>query len=174
MSSNSPKLVYGTANPGADPNTHIRPDDAPAPTQTYSMTEYLTTGAGRYALPSDVPLIQAFFGDASKSTPTLPDGKYTANQIRSILVLNQEEGRLVFNIDNCTTDAFSDDFIGRSYVFGRSGFVVEEDMEFEVIGGYLINNLTLNARSDDFDFWSESPIAWFANIALEDYSGYVS
>lgn len=45
-------LVYGTETLGEDPNTHIRSEDAEAPEVTFSMIEYLTTGAGRYAVPS--------------------------------------------------------------------------------------------------------------------------
>jgi hypothetical protein len=55
-------LVYGTTSPSSDPNTYIRQDAEaslaePRPSVTYSMFDYMTTGAGRYKLPSDAPLI---------------------------------------------------------------------------------------------------------------------
>ena len=51
-------LVYGTTTPSSDPNIYIRPDaDSSAPTPlSLSMIDYLTTGAGRYAKPSEAPL----------------------------------------------------------------------------------------------------------------------
>jgi Ca2+-binding RTX toxin-like protein len=59
-------LVYGTATPGADPNTHIRPNTATAPSVTFSMIDYLTTGADTlYGEEGDDIILDGGVGNAS-------------------------------------------------------------------------------------------------------------
>lgn len=160
-------LVYGTTTPGSDPNSHIREDSVGAPAITLSMLEYLTDGAGRYARPAQAPLIDAFFSDARAAGPALPDGTYTATQVRSLLSLGSGAGSLSFAVSNYRTDAGSADFLERSYVFGGSGFAIDESLVFRVQGGaYSIENVRLVADPDDFDFQSGDSLASVANIPL--------
>lgn len=172
-------LVYGTATPGADPNTHIRQDAPPSaaepqPSVTYSMTDYMTTGAGRYALASEAPLIREFFFDGV-AFPTLGDGTYTAADVRRLLGLSAADGSLRFDLSQYTLDAGSDDFIERAYVFGSTSFAVAEaGLVFRVSGGtYSVENVEVRAFDDNFDFQSSNPIATtanaFLNAALDPY-----
>ncbi len=165
-------LVYGTATPGADPNTHIRQDAAPSlleprPVVNYSMTDYMTTGAGRYALPSEAPLIRSFFNHGLMATP-LADGTYTAAQIRTLLGLSTAQGSLRFDQSQYTLDALSSDFIERAYVFGSTSYTVAEPaLVFRVAGGvYSVENVEVRAFNDNFDFQSSNPIASTANVLL--------
>jgi hypothetical protein len=112
-------LVYGTASPGTDPNTHIRSNTASAPSVTFSMIDYLTTGAGRYAVASSAELVQEFFADSVSSTPLLTTGTYSVAQIQAALGVT---GGLSFAVQNYTTDGGSSDYLERAYVFGGSGF----------------------------------------------------
>jgi hypothetical protein len=82
------RLVFGTSTPGADPNTHIRPDAAASspPALSLSMRDYLDEGAGRYALPSRSPIVDAFFNDVFFGDGLfrqLADGTYTLEQLRT-------------------------------------------------------------------------------------------
>ncbi len=101
-------LVYGTATPGADPNTHFRPNTAPAPSVTFSMIDYLTTGAGRYAVPSSAKLVQKFFADSVSATPLLAAGTYTVAQIQAALGVT---GGLGITVSNYLTDGGSSDYM---------------------------------------------------------------
>jgi Ca2+-binding RTX toxin-like protein len=174
-------LVYGTASPGPDPNTHIRQDASPSPAQprpsvTYSMFDYMTTGAGRYALPSEAPLIRTFFLD-SVGFQKIPNGVYTAANVRSILGLlpTDDDAKLRFSLSQYTLDAASDDFIERAYVFGSTNFVIPEtNLVFRVDNGvYTVENVEVRAFDDNFDFQSSNPIAttasFFLNQALDPY-----
>lgn len=165
-------LVYGSATPGADPNMHIRQDAPPSaaeprPSVTYAMADYMSTGAGRYALASEAPLMRAFFNDGLV-LPTLADGTYTAAQVRSLLGLSAADGSLRFDQSQYTTDALSADFIERAYVFGSTGYIVAEaGLTFRVAGGsYSVDNVEVRAFDDNFDFQSSNPIASTANAFL--------
>ena len=175
-------LVYGTTSPGSDPNTHIRQDAQasvaePRPSVTYSMFDYMTTGAGRYALPSDAPLIRTFFLDSISPFPKLTDGIYTATTVRDSLGLESADnnGSLRFSVSQYTLDPASDDFIERAYVFGSTNFVISENnLVFRVNNGiYTVENVEVRAFNDNFDFQSSNPIAatasFFLNQAFDPY-----
>jgi hypothetical protein len=160
-------LVYGTTSPGADPNTHIRPDNASAPSVTYSMNGYMTTGAGRYAKPSSAPLIEAFFADSESANPVLTPGmSYSVGNLQAVLGI---AGGLQFNVSNYTTGGTSSDFVERAYVFGGSWFELTSAMTFNVDsnGVYTVSNIEVIAREDDFDFQSNNWLAGIANAQLE-------
>ncbi|MFN9569613.1 MAG: VWD domain-containing protein [Cyanobacteriota bacterium] len=168
------RLVFGTSNPGPDPNTHIRPDavtSAPPPLSLV-MSDYLQLGAGRYALPSGAPIIDAFFNDglAINGQRVLANGTYTLAQLRTALNLGQNgAGSTQFSISQYTTDVNSSDFIERAYIFGSTGFNLNPNMLFIVNGfDYKIQNLEVVADSDNFDFQSSSLIASTANVLLKE------
>jgi Ca2+-binding RTX toxin-like protein len=169
-------LVYGTTTPSSDPNTYIRPDavsSAPPPI-SLSMLDYLTTGAGRYAKPSEAALIKAFFNDAASTTPVLANGTYSAATLAAALGIPLSSNPLRFNVSQYTTDPSSSDFIERAYVFGSTGFEVANTATFSVTAGnYTVNNLEVLALQDNFDFQSSSIIAStgnaFLNQALDPY-----
>ncbi len=165
-------LVFGTTTPDPNPNRHIRADAPPSaaeprPRQSYNMLEYLTTGAGRYALPADAPLIRSFFND-SLLLPTLVDGTYSAQQVRNLLKLTVDEGSLEFSVSQYWTDPLSSDFMERAYVFGSTSFLVKESgLLFKVSGGsYSVESVEVRAYNDNFDFQSSNPIAATANVLL--------
>jgi Ca2+-binding RTX toxin-like protein len=162
-------LVYGTTTPGLDPNTHIRPNAASSapPPLSLSMSDYLNTGAGRYAKPSEAQLIKAFFADAVSATPVLANGTYTVASLATSLGLTPSPGLLRFNVSQYTTDPSSSDFIERAYIFGSTGFEIADTVTFNVNSGtYTVNNLEVLARQDNFDFQSSNPIATTANFFL--------
>ncbi len=162
-------LVYGTTTPDPDPNTHIRPNSTSSapPPLNISMINYLTTGAGRYAKPSEVPLIAAFFNDSASSTPKLSDGTYNVATLATALGLTASPRLLRFAISQYTTDAISSDYIERAYVFGSTGFEITDTVTFTVNSGtYTVNNFELLAQRDNFDFQSSSTVATTANFFL--------
>ena len=163
--------MYGTTTPSSDPNTYIRPDaisSAPTPI-SFSMLDYLTTGAGRYAKPSEAPLIKAFFNNAASTTPVLANGTYSVATLVAALGIPLLPEPRVFNVSQYTTDPSSSDFIERAYVFGSTGFEIADTVTFTVNGGnYTVNNLEVLARRDNFDFQSSSSIASTANAFLNN------
>jgi len=168
------RLVFGTSAPAGDPNTHIRPDSTASrpPALTLSMRDYLFEGAGRYALPSRSPIVDAFFNDVLIGDGifrTLADGSYTLAQLRTALSLGTTgDGSTNFSVSQYTTGATSSDFIERAYIFGSTGFALKDDMRFVVDGlNYRIDNLEVVADSDNFDFQSSNPIASTANVLLK-------
>jgi hypothetical protein len=65
-------FVFGTNDPSiADYNDHIRPSEEPPASISYNMSDYLTSGGGRYAYPSLFGAVRKFFG------ATISDGTYT-------------------------------------------------------------------------------------------------
>ena len=176
--------MFGASTPTADPNTHIRPDSTASrpPTLTLPMRDYLQEGAGRYALPSRSPIVDAFFSDVLIGDGifrTLADGTYTLAGLRRALNLGANgDGSTSFNVSQYTTGATSSDFIERAYIFGSTGFDLNDNMLFRVDGlNYTIERLEVIARlepegppnprrHDNFDFQSSSTIAQVAGLFL--------
>jgi len=163
------RLVFGTSTPGSDPNTHIRPDATTSqpPSMSLKMSDYLTEGAGRYALPSRAPIVSAFFSDVTSRK--LPDGTYTLAQLRTALSLGVGgDGSTLFNVSQYITGTTSSDFMERAYIFGSTGFELKDNMRFVVNGlNYTIENLEVIALQDNFDFQSSNPIAIAGNVLLK-------
>ena len=160
-------LVYGTVQPGDDPNAHIRPEDAAPPSVTYSTSEYMTTGGGRFAKPSSASLVQAFFADSESVNPILAAGTtYTVSQVQAALGIS---GGLRIDVSQYFTGGDSADYVERAYVFGSSVFDLNDDMVFAIAadGTYSLQNVEIRPREDDFDFQSSSPVAELANSVLQ-------
>ncbi len=148
------RLIFGSETPESDPNSHIRPDNdldfAPDPV-LFDMSEYMGTGAGRYALPSRAPAVEAFFADAISFAPKLANGTYSLDVLEVELGLATNSGR--FDVSQYVTDASSVDFVERAYIFGSTLFTLSDSVEFVVSdGAYLIENLEVRAFDDNFDF----------------------
>jgi hypothetical protein len=163
------RLVFGTSTPGSDPNTHIRPDATTSqpPSLSLKMSDYLTEGAGRYALPSRAPIVSAFFSDVTSRN--LADGTYTLAQLRTALSLGVGgDGSTQFSVSQYITGTTSSDFMERAYIFGSTGFELKDNMRFVVNGvNYTIENLEVIALQDNFDFQSSNPIAIAGNVLLK-------
>lgn len=167
------RLVFGTSSPGPDPNTHIRPDtpaSKPLP-EHLNMLSYLTHGAGRYARPSQSPIIDAFFSDVLIGDGVfrkLSDGTYTLSQLRAALGLTASTGATDFFFYQYFTDISSSDWIERAYIFGTTPFNLKQDMIFVVNGlNYEVRNMELTAENDNFDFDSNPLVDLVANSILK-------
>jgi hypothetical protein len=67
-------LIFGTDTPSpSNYDEHIRPRDITPPSISYSTTDYMTKGGGRFAYPSIFGAVQKFF---TTSEP-LKDGEYS-------------------------------------------------------------------------------------------------
>jgi VCBS repeat-containing protein len=144
--------VFGTNNPSSnDYNEHIRAIGATPASITYSMSDYMTSGGGRFAYPSLFGAVERFFNSV------IADGTYTYGQISSLLGLGAADLRV--NISQYGTGVGSADHAERSYIFGNSPFELRFDPSitnpFEVVGGIkTINGLEVRAVNDNFDFES--------------------
>jgi hypothetical protein len=65
-------FLFGTTNIPADNTARIIDQGATGATINYVMSDYLTVGAGRYAVPGRAAVIADFFGDSG-----IPDGTYS-------------------------------------------------------------------------------------------------
>jgi hypothetical protein len=136
------------------------------------MRDYLTEGAGRYALPSSSPIVDAFFGDlliGNGLFRRLNDGTYNLQQLRTALSLaNAENGATSFGFYHYTTDITSFDWIERAYIFGTTNFDLRPNMLFEVNGlNYTIENPEVVANNDNFDYDSNWLVDLTANSMLK-------
>ena len=61
-----------TLSTSNDYNDHIRPTGSTPPGFQFDMLDYLTNGAGRYAIPSVFPIIDNFF-----NTTIVSQGRYS-------------------------------------------------------------------------------------------------
>jgi hypothetical protein len=88
-------FVFGTNSPSPDDyNQHIRPTGATPASITYSMSNYMTGGGGRFAYPSLFGVVEKFF------TTAIPDGTYT---IATLPLPGLSEGDLTVGISQYGT-----------------------------------------------------------------------
>ncbi len=142
--------LFGSTIPSSNYDDHIRPEDTAEPSITYSMAEYMTSGAGRFAYPTLFPAIQKFFQDS-----TLTDGEYFLTDLVTELGLSDADRKISFS--NYSTGILSSDHAIRAYIFGISDFELtfEEGATFTVDGdSRSISGFTVVAQSDNFDFQS--------------------
>lgn len=141
-------FVFGTNTPSSDDyNSHIRPAAATPAEKHFNMLDYLTSGGGRFALPSLFKSVDTFF-----SAATIADGTYSLSALQSLLGFT---GGLSASVSQYGTGIGSADHAERSYIFGNTTFSLASDMVFSVVGGVRsIQNLTVTANADNFDFTS--------------------
>jgi len=152
-------LVFGTENPSiSDYNEHIRPVDATPAIVTYSMSDYMETGGGRFARPSLFSAVDKFF-DMSR---TLEDKSYNLAGITTALGLidNETESDFEIGISQYGTDYLTDDYPERAYIFGSTAFRLDaSNATFKVSDGVRsIENIEVRAFDDNFDFEGGNPI----------------
>nr|NCQ97703.1 VWA domain-containing protein [Microcystis aeruginosa W11-03]NCR96178.1 VWA domain-containing protein [Microcystis aeruginosa W11-06] len=151
-------FVFGTNSPSPDDyNQHIRPTGATPASITYSMSDYMTGGGGRFAYPSLFGAVEKFF------TTAIPDGTYNYSQISTLLGLSASD--LTVGISQYGTGIGSADHAERSYIFGSTEFRLDTSgTTFEVVGGVkTIKNMEVRAFNDDFDFTAGNQLAQLIN-----------
>ncbi|MEG5055498.1 hypothetical protein QUB35_34000, partial [Microcoleus sp. B13-B6] len=149
-------LVFGTNSPSSpDYNSHIRPIGSSTPSITYSMSDYMTTGGGRYAYPSLFSAVEKFFNYGNLIEPgtyeyTTTGGTITGGSGLGFLG-NDDFTATVYQYVN---GIGSDDYAERSYIFGTGGFAIK-NIQFDVSqidGKRSIITMEVKALRDNFDF----------------------
>ena len=164
-------VASGTLSFSDDYNEHIRPlGISPTPPAfNYDMLEYLTDGAGRYAIPSVFPIVDTFF---SLLTP-LPQKSYTASQLQTELGLSNQEFKEASKtaIWQYGTDTLSSDFAERAYIFGTTDFKLDLSnavFKVDASNNKSITGMRVKTKGDDnFDYIGGSPINNLAKAILE-------
>lgn len=148
--------LFGTNNPSpSDYNQHIRPSGAIPASIVYDMSQYMTTGGGRFAYPSLFGIVERFFF----SLQPIPNGSYTYEELASILGLSEQERQdfLIADVSQYSTGIGEADHAERSYIFGSTSFEIDRNsVRFKVSDGVTrtIENLEVKAQNDGFDFQS--------------------
>ncbi len=147
-------FVFGfgtdTPPPPDNYNEHIRSRNATPESITYSMSEYMMNGGGRFAYPSLFPAVEKFFNG---EIPERENG-YTAEEIRGILGLTSND--LNIDISQYGTGIGSADHANRCWIFGNGSFILDvSKATFSVNNGIKkIEGLEVKAIEDNFDFQS--------------------
>jgi len=154
-------LVFGTNSPSPNNyNEHIRPEDDLQPSISYSMSDYMSSGGGRYAYPSLFKPIEEFFNRS------FTDGEYTYGQLKEELediyeVSLPNENSITVGISQYGTDIASSDHAERSYIFGSTSFRLDVENAIFVVddSGKRIEGIEVRAEKDNFDFKTSNLIA---------------
>jgi hypothetical protein len=163
--------VFGTETPSVDDyNAHIRPtSDMPALLPSQNMLDYMTTGAGRYAYPSLFGAIQTIFSAIlPDSTPATTGNKgyYSYTELLDKLGTTGFAGTdTQISISQYGTHPGTADYYDRAYIYGTTDFSLKlEQAKFTVINGVMtISGMEVTANNDNFDFYSENPLASVIN-----------
>ena len=138
----------------------IRPStDRPIVVQ--DAAEYMSFGAGRFAIGSSFAMVEQFFTNAE-----IPAGSYTKMQLAAYLGLNYygliiQQANLYDGIG---------DYAERTYVWNTGEFKINDDALFviDANGDKRIENFSITPNSnEDFDFVSNS-VPQFVNDALRN------
>ena len=122
------KYVYGADEKSntlsnTDYNDHIRPDGSTPPSVQYDMLEYLTNGAGRYAIPSIFPIVDKFFQANLEPNQLLDNPIDIQNALGYTTTLDYDRDREA-SIWQYGTDTLNLDYAERAYIFGTTPFVL--------------------------------------------------
>jgi len=109
---------------------------------------YMNDGPGRYASPSQAPVVDQFFNGQL----TLANGIYTAAELQlSSYGISRDDFKI--SVAQYQINAGDDDYLERTYVFNNSGFILSDDTEFIVTStGVSMSNVKIRPFDDDFDF----------------------
>lgn len=120
---------------------------------------YMSTGPGRYGTPDRAAALEKFFN----SSTTLSAGTYSKSDMIANHGFTDEDFKFV--VSHAETDTSNPDYAQRTYVWGQSGFVLSEQIEFVVdsSGTRWINYLQVRPYNDNFDFESDSLKTWLGN-----------
>jgi Ca2+-binding RTX toxin-like protein len=159
-------FLFGTDNPSpSDYNQHIRPLGALPASITYDMNQYMTLGGGRFAYASLFGVVKKFLN----STAFIPDGYYTSDVIKSLGLSLSPDGitddDFKLSISQYATRIGAEDHAERSYIFGSTGFEINQSsIKFKIIDGVkTIEFLEVFAQPDNFDFQTNNPLAQLIN-----------
>ena len=165
-------FASGTLSFGDDYNEHIRPlvGSPTPPAFNYDMLEYLTNGAGRYAIPSVFPIVDRIFNPFTSIIPQTYIGDIG---IQTALNINQTEFDAASEVAlwQYGTDTLSSDFAERAYIFGTTNFEIDLStaiLRVDASGNRSIEGMRVKTDGDDnFDYIGGSPINDFARMILE-------
>jgi Ca2+-binding RTX toxin-like protein len=170
------EYVFGNVNPSSDYNEHIRELGDANNSVSYSAYSYMTEGAGRFAYPSTIAAIDAFFRNT-----TLSAGSYTSGQLSGALGLsNITDLTFQDNFDDFQTtisqygtgiiSSNSFDYAERAFIDGSTRFGIKDksSIRFNIdANGYKsITGLEILPKNDLFKFDSGNPIAQIAGIGF--------
>jgi hypothetical protein len=122
------------------------------------MASFMSTGPGRYALPSLAPFVQRFFGGGLPSALQGITGTYTVQQLIDKFHVDPSEFRFSFQQRGWQPN--TSDYGLRTYIYNSEGFVLDPNTTFVFDGANShIDNLKVFAFNDNFDFNSGSSLA---------------
>jgi Ca2+-binding RTX toxin-like protein len=133
---------------------------------TVDMASFMATGPGRFALGSESPLVKLFFtADLSWMEPWRI---YSKAEMLAAFDLHPKEGDW-FVIAQVGLDDFSGDYWERSYIWNNGLYGVGNDAVFSIdaYGNRVIQNYTIRAFDDNFDFIGSGGAAKWGNDYLE-------
>ena len=166
--------LYGTPqtpdNLGGE--TWIRPKDISETVRfganiKVDMASYMQTGPGRFALGSESVIVQEFFSIDTDLSWMAAGVQYTKADVISHLKLKTDSDRI--NIKQVNLADMASDYIQRAYVWNSGLFKLADDATFSVdsAGKRSIQNYSIRAFNDNFDFVGGGVIAEFANAQME-------
>ncbi|WP_283164673.1 calcium-binding protein [Marinobacter sp. M4C] len=163
--------LYGQKTPPAPADlksdTLIRPTGDGQEPLIVDLDEYMTTGGGRFVGVENFRYVRNFLA-GSDYIEKLQPGTYTTKELRDAYEITPEEGRL--SIQQYYLGITAYDYMDRAYVFGTSGFEIEEHTKFIVNpnGSREILGIEVVPVNEDFDFVSTSWAAKVTNGMTED------
>lgn len=153
----------------------IRPDNARGKI-TIDAASMMNDGPGRYAFGAKSSLVATFMNGAS-----ITGWQEGIRKTYRKEELAKEFGIKSYgiNIQQLSTDPFSDDYIERVYIYNNQRFLLADDVQFviEADGTRHIENFAVIPRNrddnplyqDDFDFKTSGGLQQYADSKLEDW-----
>lgn len=146
-----------------------------APVQ--SMSEFMSTGPGRFALGPQFDLVNEFFNTAlhdftsdSRFQYGVAYSKEEIAKIMDVYVTDPQRYDDVALQQLLYRDSVKEDYAERTYIYNTGSFTISDDSRFIVLanGERRIDEFTIRAFDDNFDFDSNSLGSIIGNWQLED------
>lgn len=152
------RFLYGTDTPPEDRlSTSIIHRD-PALPVSVDVNEFMTTGAGRFALPVLSPIVQFLFSSAATGILTEDELEQIADGDDVVLtkadIANRYGANFPLNLQQAEFTDGQDDYAERCWVYGNTDFATSDfTFVFGGDGNNFLQNFAIQPKSDeDFDF----------------------
>lgn len=175
----------------ADNNTR----EANDPSVRVEVPEFMATGAGRFAIPSQFELIDRFFElpffNPVTNAPLIPPNPidpdtgelipYDKSQINDFILGKEFFGWSMqqYSYDDSNLQGGTNDFLDRVWAYNSMVFKISDDAKFfvDANGNKWIENLAIEPfvnkdepnLTENFDFSSDDPLTTFLNSLAEPY-----
>ncbi len=146
----------------------VRPYSERGITVEMPAFDFMSFGPGRYARASEAQFVSDFFSNSSNLMQTYGIQYGEVFTAQELINKGVSSSLFTISVSNYITDTSSTDYLERAFIYGTSGFKINENTKFHFLNGQLqITDLSIEPILDNFDFTGNPLIQPINDLILE-------